>query len=331
MLNRYVGSSNLCCEILEPSRPARLIKESVIKEDGEEYMVTKYSEEEIALCNLASFNCNIADLPDDEMDKVVYTISLVVDNTIDIGKYMRAAGMKTNMQYRYIGLGYNNYANYMARHKTKLDAPEAEELTFKLFNKISNSIIYNNTVLAEERGRFAKFDETKWAEGIMPYDLGNTIIKNKFKHLYDEKTANFLKERIRCYGVRNALMSAIAPTASSATSKDLTESIEPILYYSYELDGAVSTRVLVPEFQKLNQYYSLAYETNQFSLVILNAIRQLFVDQSQSFNLYISEDNWNYKYLSDLHMLAWKLGVKTLYYTNTPKNSEHEVCDSCSS
>lgn len=330
MLNRYIGSSNLCCEILEPSRPGKLIKESIITEDEEEYMVTKYEEEEIALCNLASFNCNIADLPEDEMDNIVYTVSLVIDNTIDIGRYMRAGGKKTNLDYRYVGLGYNNYANYMARHKVKLDDPKSHEVTFKLFDKISSSILYNNTVLAEQRGRFKKFDETKWAEGIIPYDLGNAVLKKKFGHLYDSDRAERIKGRIAKFGVRNALMSAIAPTASSATSRDLTESIEPILYYSYELDGAVSTRVLVPEFQELNQYYSLAYETDQKRLVVNNCIRQLFVDQSQSFNLYISEGNWNYKYLSDLHVLAWKLGGKTIYYTNTPKNSEHDGCDSCS-
>ena len=331
MLNRYVGSSNLCCEILEPSRPGKLIKESVIVEDGEEHMITKYKDEEIALCNLASYNCNIADLPEEEMDSIVYIVTLVLDNTIDIGRYMRAAGMKTNMMYRYVGMGYNNYANYMARHKTKLDGPGAHELTFKLFDKISSSMLLQNTVIAEQRGRFEKFDETKWAEGIIPYDLGNDIVKKQYGHLYDKERGDLIKERIRRFGMRNALTSAIAPTASSATSRDLTESIEPILYYSYELEGAVSTRVLVPEFQKLNQYYSLAYETDQKQLIVLNAIRQLFIDQSQSFNLYIREDNWNYKYLSDLHMLAWKLGCKTLYYTNTPKNDEHDSCDSCGS
>ena len=331
MLNRYIGSSNLCTEILEPSRPGKLIKESIVVEDGEEYMTTKYEEEEIALCNLASYNCNIADLPQDEMDKIIYIVSLVLDNTIDIGRYMRAAGKKTNMQYRYVGMGYNNYANYMARHKTKFDGPGAQELTFKLFDKISSSILLNNTVLAEQRGRFEKFDETKWAEGIVPYDLGNKLVKDTFGHLYDVDRAEMIKERIKLHGMRNALTSAIAPTASSATSRDLTESIEPILYYSYELEGAVSTRVLVPNFQELNQYYSLAYETDQKKSIVLNAIRQLFIDQSQSFNVYITEDNWNYKYLSDIHMLAWKLGCKTMYYTNTPKNDEHDACDSCGS
>ncbi len=331
MLNRYIGSSNLCTEIMEPSRPGKFIKESIINEDGREYMSTQYEEEEIALCNLASYNCNIADLPEEEMDEIIYIISLVLDNTIDIGRYMRAAGKKTNLQYRYVAMGYNNYANHMARHRTKMDSPEAQILTFKLFDKISSSILLNNTILAEQRGRFEKFDETKWAEGIIPYDLGNQMLKDKFGYLYDEDRAQLIKERIRLYGMRNGLTSAIAPTASSATSRDLTESIEPILYYSYELEGAVSTRVLVPEFQELNQFYSLAYETNQFMMMINNGIRQLFIDQSQSYNVYITEPNWNYKYLSDLHILAWKVGVKSIYYTNTPKNDEHDACEGCGS
>ena len=294
-------------------------------------MLTKYGEEEIALCNLASLNCNINELPEKERDDIIYIISLVLDNTIDIGRYMRAAGKKTNLEYRYIGIGYNNYANYMARRKTKLDSKESHILTFELFDNISSGILLANTIVAEQRGRFPKFNETKWAEGSVPYDIGNDLVKEKFSYLYNTERASMIKDRIQRFGMRNALTSAIAPTASSATSRDLTESIEPILYYSYELEGAVSTRVLVPEFQKLNQYYSLAYETDQSKLMVNNAIRQLFIDQSQSYNIYVSEKNWNYKYLSDLHMLAWKLGCKTLYYTNTPKNDEHDACDSCGS
>jgi ribonucleotide reductase alpha subunit len=131
--------------------------------------------------------------------------------------------------------------------------------------------------------------------------------------------------------MRNALTMAIAPTASSASSKDLTESIEPILNYSYELRGTVNSTVLVPDFRKLNKWYSLAYETKQESLILLNAIRQMFIDQGQSFNMYINEKDWDYKYLSRLHILSWKLGVKTQYYMNTPKMDITDTCDSCSS
>jgi ribonucleoside-diphosphate reductase alpha chain len=218
----------------------------------------------------------------------------------------------------------------MARKKVKLDDDEAQVITFKAFNRLSNFVMLANTELAKQFGRFPKFDETKWAEGVLPYDLGNEILKEKFGHLYDKKMDAVIRQRIAEHGVRNALMMAVAPTASSATSRDLTESIEPIMYFSYELEGAVTTQVLVPEFSELNQYYSLAYETDQFKLVILNAIRQLFIDQSQSFNMYIAPENWNKEYLWKLRSLAHKLGVKTLYYTNTPKNAEHETCESCS-
>lgn len=331
MSNRHIGSSNLCTEILEPSRPGKLIKESIIKEDGEESMIIKFKDEEIALCNLASYNLNITDLPKDEMDEIVYIISLVLDNTIDIGKYMRIAGKKTNIDYRYVGQGTSNYANNLAMKNIKMDTFEAEEETFKMFQKLSLSIIKNNARLAKEKGRFPKFYETKWAEGIIPFDLGNKAIKKKFKHLIDEEEIEYVKSLIRKDGVRNALMMAIAPTASSATSRDLTEAIEPIMNYSYRLEGAVSGSVLVPNFQECNKSYSLAYEIDPSKLLILGAIRQLFIDQSQSMNMYIDEDKWDYEYLAELHILAWKLGIKTLYYLNTPKSGEQKHCDSCSS
>jgi len=331
MTNRYIGSSNLCSEILEPSRPGKLIKEVAVTEGKEEYMITKFKGEEIALCNLASFNCNIYTLGREVYDEIIYTISLALDNTIDIGRYMRVAGEATNMKYRYIGLGYNNYANYMARQHVKLEGDEAEEYTFVLFQGLSNSILRANTRLAKELGTYPAYRESKWAEGYVPFDLGNSYLRTKYEHLVDVKEYWEVKELIKAHGMRSALTSAIAPTASSATSKDLTESIEPILDYSYELRGAINTTVLVPNFTELSQYYSLAYEIPQERLVLLNGIRQLFIDQSQSFNMYIKEVNWNYKYLAKLHLLSWKLGNKTQYYLNTPKMDIKDSCESCSS
>ena len=331
MTNRYIGSSNLCSEILEPSRPGRLIEETVVTEGKKEYMVTKFENEEIALCNLASFNCNIYSLGRAIYDDIVYTVSLALDNTIDIGRYMRVAGEYTNMKYRYIGLGYNNYANYMARQHTLLETTEAEVETFKLFQGLSNSILRANIRMAAELGTFPAYRESKWKEGTLPYDLSNEHLRKKYGYLVDHAEEREIRHYLNVHGMRNALTSAVAPTASSATSKDLTESIEPILDYSYELRGAVNTTVLVPEFQELNQYYSLAYEVPQEKLVLLNAIRQMFIDQSQSFNMYIKEENWNYKYLAELHILSWKLGMKTQYYLNTPKMDIKDSCESCSS
>ena len=320
-----------CSEILEPSRPGELVEELVVTEGKEEHLVTKFKNEEVALCNLASFNCNIYSLGRPVYDDIIYTVSLALDNTIDIGRYMRVGGEYTNMKYRYIGLGYNNYANYMARQRVKLEDEKAEEVTFKLFQGLSNSILRANIRMAAELGTYPAYRESKWQEGVIPYDISNKYLKTKYANFEDYAEYREIKKYLQIYGMRNALTSAVAPTASSATSKDLTESIEPILDYSYELRGTVNATVLVPEFSELNQYYSLAYEVPQEKLILLNAIRQMFIDQSQSFNMYIKEENWNYKYLAKLHILSWKLGMKTQYYLNTPKMDVKDVCDSCSS
>jgi ribonucleoside-diphosphate reductase alpha chain len=331
MTNRFIGSSNLCQEIMEPSRPGNLIKESMITIDGKEFMTTDFENEEIALCNLASYNVDITDLPKEEMDEVIFIITLILDNTIDIGRYMRVAGKKTNLDYRYIGQGMTNYAQNLALKGIAMDTEEAAIETFKMFQKLSLGIIRQNAVIASKKGRYPKFSESKWAEGKIPFDLGNEKLKEHFAQYVDHEGIEEVKELISLYGVRNALMIAMAPTASSATSANLTEACEPIQNFSYRLEGAVTTQVLVPSFTEANQHYRLAYDIPQEQLIYLAAVRQLFIDQGQSLNMYISEKNWNYEYLAELHLLAADLGLKSLYYLNTKKGSVHEACESCSS
>ena len=321
------------CEILEPSRPGELIEETFYKEgrNKKEVMVTKFENEEIALCNLASFNVNIFDRPKEDYDHIVYVVSSVLDNTIDIGKYMRVAGEVTNHNYRYIGLGANNYAYNLASKGIHFDSVEAEVETFLMWQKMSLSIIRNNAKLAAERGRYPKYSESKWAQGILPIDLGNEMLLEEFGKYLDTVEIAHVRSLVRRHGVRNALMMAIAPTASSATSKNLTEAIEPIMFHSYRLEGAVSTQVLAPNLAKFRAYYDTAYSIEPPVLIRLAAIRQLWIDQSQSVNTYLTEDKWNYEYISNLHMLARRLGMKTLYYMFTPKSGDNEACESCSS
>ena len=329
MTNRYVGSSNLCAEILEPSRPGEIVSEETIDIDGTPVTTKITDGQEIAICNLASYNMLILDKPKAEMDEVVYIVSLVLDNTIDIGSYMRSAGEYTNKKYRYMGLGQSNTANYMAKHQIKMDDIKAQEFTYLAFQKLSNSIIYANTEVARERGRNENMAGTKWDEGQLPYDTANKILKKKFEHLHDKEAAKMLKAKIKKDGVRNILMMATAPTASSANAKNLTEANEPLHELEYQLDGATSGSVLAPEIQKLGQWYSLAYQTRPEALIILNCIRQMWIDQSQAFNIYLKEEFWSYEFILKLKLLAWKLGMKTWYYTNTPKSDIEDGCLSC--
>lgn len=332
ILNRYVGSSNLCQEVLIPSRPAKYLGEDIIKtSDGQEIMSTQFSNEEIGLCNLSAFNLCIFDLPKDHYDDIVYNILLVLDNTMDIGNNMRVGGKYTNQNYRYVGLGGSNYAYYLANKGINFDSYEAEIETFKLFQKFHNSVIRASARLSKEKGTFPKFKETKWAEGILPYDLGNLEIKDEFKEYLDLSDLEETRDMVKQYGVRNALVINFPPTASSATSKNLTESIEPIMNYSYRIEGAVSCQVLAPDLARLRKFYNTAYNIDPKRLIKLGAIRQVFIDQSQSMNMYIDQDKWDYTYLAKLHVYAWKLGIKTLYYLFTPKSGVEDSCESCSS
>lgn len=331
MTNRYVGSSNLCSEVLIPSRPSRLIQESMVKENDSEYMVTKFENEEIGLCNLSAYNANIFDLPREEFERIVYTVALLLDNTINIGKYMRVGGRYTNINYRYIGLGVSNYTYNLASKGIRVDSKEAEIETFKMFQKLHNSTIKASSLLAKEFGTYPKFRESKWAEGILPYDLGNESLKEEFSEYLDLEYQNEVRELVKQNGVRNALIMNLPPTASSASSKNLTESIEPLLYHSYTLSGAISCQVLAPNLAKFRKFYDTAYDIDPRRLIKLGAIRQIFLDQSQSTNMYIKQDKWDYEYLAKLHIYGWKLGMKTNYYLFTPKSDGEESCESCSS
>lgn len=320
-----------CQEIVEPSRAGENYNESFIQLDGgKPKYIREWDTEEIALCNLASYNVCITDLPREELDEIVYIIHKVVDNTITIGKYMRASSKTTNLDYRYVGLGMNNFAYWLANSKILFDSDEAEVATFLMTQKLSLSIIRSSARLAKELGAFPKFRETKWAEGVLPFDLANEALIGEFVYWINLEEIEEARQLIKMYGSRNALLMAVAPTASSATSKGLTESIEPVMKLSYTLEGAVSTQVLVPDLARLRQWYQTAYTIDPKRLVKLNAIRQMWLDQSQSCNMYIDTDKWNYGYLAKLHLYAWKLGTKTLYYLWTPKSEVEEACANCS-
>ena len=121
-----------------------------------------------------------------------------------------------------------------------------------------------------------------------------------------------------------------APTASSGASIGAIESIEPILEWTTQMDGAIDGIVLPPELNKLNKYYELAFDIDPKVLIRLAAIRQLWIDQSQSLSIYLRRDKWTYQEIQLIKHYASILGIKTLYYLNSNKEDVNEICDSCS-
>lgn len=330
MLNRYINSSNLCCEITLPSRSSEALPEySVQKEDGTTEIVKKFKAGEISLCNLASINLAKWGFESKAMkQKIIDMVVRGMDNTIDIADYPVQEGRRTNLMYRYLGIGVLNYANYLALKKIVIDSKESLEETQKLFEEWSYMIIYSSLNLAKEKGKYEKFDESLWAKGKLPI-----FVANKKAIALTENQPNIekwkeLAEEIKKYGLRNAQLMAIAPTATSGKAINATESIEPIQHFFYKEDGKINLPTLVPNVKVNGEYYKIAFDCNQYKLLQLAAIRQCYIDQSQSMNSYFRKVTS----LTDFtlyHLYGFELGIKTYYYAKTEKDVVEEVCESC--
>jgi len=331
MTDRYIGCSNLCTEILESSRPSEVISESLMTlEDGSKVIEKKYTAGEVALCNLTSVNLEKwYYMDEDSRWNTIRVLLRGLDNTIDVASYPVKEGKNANMMYRYMGVGVMNYTNYLALNKIVIDSKEALEETDKLFDDLSYKIISVSMELAKEKGRFEKFYETDWAKGILPIHKAKQEAINLTKYEVDMDKWNKLAEDIMRYGLRNATLMAIAPTSTSGKSINATESIEPINNFFYKEEGTSNIPTLVPNFKTNNQYYKKAFDCDQYSLMENAAVRQKWLDQSQSVNMYFLRPD-SLEELMDIHLYAFYLGLKTLYYVKQPKEGDDEECESCS-
>ena len=334
MLNRYINSSNLCTEITLPSRASKLIDQELIasnKVNEKPTIIKKYESGEISLCNLASVNLEkwgeLNNNPSKQQD-IINILVRALDNTIDIAKYPIKEAMYTNKKYRYLGIGVLNYANHLANLKMVIDSNEALEETAKMFDTLSYQIIYASLMLAKEKGKFPGFDETLWAKGDLPILRANKKALALTKYQPDMTKWKQLASEIKQHGLRNAQLMAIAPTATSGKAINATESIEPIQDFIYKEDGKANILTLAPNISKNSVYYKIAFDCDQYQLIKLAAIRQCYIDQAQSINIYFKKVTS----LTDFtlyHLFGFELGIKTFYYCKTQKEVIDYVCESC--
>ena len=330
MLNRYIGSSNLCTEIVLPSRASTPIDEEIYTlEDGEKRISKRYTAGEIALCNLSSINLERWHyMNEDEKMQLVRTCVRALDNTVDVANYPVKEGKNSNMMYRYLGIGVLNYTNYLALNEITIDTQEAAEETDKLFDDLSYKIITASMELAIEKGKFPKFYETEWAKGILPIHKANKNAFTLTSYEPDMDKWNELAEKVQRFGIRNAQLMAIAPTATSGKAINSIESTEPMHDLFYKEEGTITVPTVVPNFRKNNRYYKRAFECDQFALVKNAAVRQKWIDQAQSVNVYIGRPD-SLLELTKLHMYGFHYGMKTFYYLKQQKEGDTYVCESC--
>lgn len=319
-----IKCSNLCTEIVEYSSP-----------------------DEVAVCNLASIALNMFVNPDKtynfvKLKEVTKVITRNLNKIIDVNFYPVEEAKRSNMRHRPIGIGVQGLADAFILMRYPFDSEEAKLLNKQIFETIYYGAMEASCELAEKLGPYETYEGCPVSKGIFQYDMWNVTPTD----LHDWAA---LKAKVAKFGVRNSLLLAPMPTASTAQILGNNESIEAYTSNIY------SRRVLSGEFQVVNHHllrdltelglwddetknemiakngsiqsiakipddlkalYKTVWEVSQKVVIQMAADRGAFIDQSQSLNIHIAEPN--YGKLTSMHFYAWKLGLKTgMYYLRT--------------
>jgi len=334
----FINQGNLCCsEVLLPTKPLKLNKIKFIKdvETGVIKEVREY-DGEIGICNLTSINLLAWDeMNRKEKDKFIYSLLLGMDNAIEYADYPVKAGERFNKLHRAIGIGITNYHNWLASQRIKFSDEKAKEVTHYVMEDIYFYLVKNSIELAKQRGKYYYYDGSLWSKGKFGWELYEEYFKEiekelgtklnyPLKHNWDNLRVEMVK-----YGVRFELLMSIPPGATSSAVLNFTEGIEPIRELKITKEGTYTLPFIVPNLQKNRMYYEKAWEIPTKQILELAAIRQKFLDQSQSLNLYQINPDSAFDIINDI-VYAEKLGIKSLYYFNSLKKGDiEEVCEGC--
>lgn len=313
--------SNLCTEIAQNMSAIESVSTEVHTEDGDTVVVKTVRPGDFVVCNLASLSLGHLPLEDEElMKEKVATVVRALDNVIDLNFYPIPYAQITNQRYRSIGLGVSGYHHALAIRGIRWESEEHLNFIDKVFERINYAAIEASAELAKEKGRYTYFEGSDWQTGDYFTKRGYT--SSAWKEL-SEKVAN--------YGMRNAYLLAIAPTSSTSIIAGTTAGTDPVMkrFFLEEKKGAMLPRVAPSLSDKTFWIYKGAYLIDQTWSIRAAGIRQLHIDQSQSLNLYITND-FTMKQVLNLYLLAWECGVKTVYYVRS-KSLEVEECESCAS
>ena len=313
--------SNLCTEIAQNMAPIETVSKEVETKDGDTIVVTTTRPGEFVVCNLASLSLGRLPLEDEEqMQEKVATVVRALDNVINLNFYPVPYAQITNQRYRSIGLGISGYHQALAKRRIKWESEEHLEFMDKVFETINRSAILASSNLAKEKGSYQFFEGSDWQTGAY-FD----------KRGYDSAEWQDVRKTVALQGMRNAYLLAVAPTSSTSIIAGTTAGLDPIMkrFFLEEKKGSMLPRVAPELSDETYWMYKSAYLINQKWSVRASGVRQRHIDQAQSMNLYITND-FTMRQILDLYLLAWKEGVKTIYYVRS-KSLEVEECESCSS
>ncbi|MGL9773974.1 MAG: class 1a ribonucleoside-diphosphate reductase subunit alpha [Sodalis sp. (in: enterobacteria)] len=307
-----IRQSNLCLEIALPTKSL----EHVNDDSGE-----------IALCTLSAFNLGAIDSLDDLGELATLAVR-ALDALLDYQYYPILAANRSAMGRRTLGVGVINFAYYLAKHGVRYSDGSANNLTHRTFEAIQYYLLKASNDLARERGACPWFNETTYAQGILPVDTYKKDLDGIVSEPlhYDWEA---LRADIKQYGLRNSTLSALMPSETSSQISNATNGIEPprgLVSIKASKDGIL--RQVVPESISLQNAYELLWEMpNNDGYLHLVGVMQKFVDQAISANTNYDPSRFPAgkvlmkQLLKDL-LTAYKFGVKTLYYQNTRDGAE---------
>ncbi|KAH7125159.1 ribonucleotide reductase [Dendryphion nanum] len=320
-----IRSSNLCTEIIEYTAP-----------------------DEVAVCNLASLalpafiDYQRGEYNFQKLHEVAQVVTRNLNKIIEVNHYPVPEARKSNFRHRPVGLGVQGLADTFLALRMPFESAEAKKLNIQIFETIYHAALTSSCDIAKELGPYETYEGSPVSQGILQYDMWNVTPSD----LWDWAE---LKAKIAEHGVRNSLLVAPMPTASTSQILGYNECFEPYTSNIY------SRRVLAGEFQIVNPWllkdlvdmglwsenmknriiseggsiqripnipdeikalYKTVWEISQRTIVQMSADRGAFIDQSQSLNIHMKEPTMGK--ITSMHFAGWKLGLKTgMYYLRT--------------
>lgn len=316
-----IRSSNLCTEIMEYT-----------------------SADEVAVCNLASIALNKFVLEDRSFDfqklhEVARVVTRNLNKVIDVNYYPVPEAERSNMRHRPIGIGVQGLADAFILMRFPFESDEARKLNRDIFETIYHAALTESCALAARDGHYETYPGSPSSEGKLQYDMWGVQPSDRWN--WDE-----LKGDIQKHGLRNSLLLAPMPTASTSQILGNNECFEPYTSNIYSrrtlsgefivvnkhllkdliglgvwndtmkqqlmaANGSVQNIPGIPDDMK--ELYKTVWEISQKTVIDLAADRGAFICQSQSMNLFV--ENPNFGKLSSMHFYAWQKGLKTgMYY-----------------
>lgn len=319
-----IKSSNLCTEIMEYTAP-----------------------DEVAVCNLASlalpkYVTEDGKFDHDKLFEVTYQATINLNRIIDGNYYPVEEARNSNMRHRPIGLGVQGLADAYIMMRYPFESEEAKALNREIFETIYYAAMTASKDLAKVEGPYETFEGSPVSQGIFQYDMWGVTPTSRWEW-------DVLKEEVKEHGVRNSLLLAPMPTASTAQILGNNECFEPYTSNIYtrrvlsgefiivnkhllkdlvkeglwsnemrqklmQSNGSVQNINEIPQYIK--DLYKTAWEISQKAIIEQAAERGAFICQSQSLNIFM--ENANFGKLTSMHFYGWKKGLKTgMYYLRT--------------